>query len=83
MSGYGGNGDLESEHALILAENGVEACQSMLRGSVLTNCRDCGETIPTARRQFAIKLGHKCHFCVDCQSLHDKPNKVKMLVHIL
>lgn len=83
MSGYGGNPDLESEHALILAENGIAAAKSMLKGKVLVNCNDCGEPIPEARRQFAIKLNHKCEYCITCQPLHDKAPTVRMLDRIL
>ena len=83
MSGYGGNPDLESEHALILAENGVAAAKSMLKGKVLVNCNDCGDPIPEARRQFAIKLNHKCEYCITCQPKHDKAPSVRMLDRIL
>ena len=83
MSGYTGNPDAESEHALILAENGVEAVRTMLVGRVLSHCLDCGDSIPEARRQFATKLGHKCEYCVTCQSDHDSPPKIKMLDRIL
>ena len=85
MSGYGGNPDLESEHALILAENGIAAAKSMLHGNVLVNCNDCGEPIPEARRQFAIKLNHKCDRCIICQQkfeLLPQP-KIRMLDRIL
>ena len=85
MSGYGGNPDMESEHALILAENGLHAVQSQLQGRVLTYCLECDEEIPKARRDVAIKSGHKCEYCVDCQSVQDKRQrpKIKMLAHIL
>lgn len=83
MSGYGGNPDLESEHALILSENGIAASQTMLLGRVLEHCNDCGDRIAEPRRQFAIKLGHKCEYCIDCQPLHDKAQGVRMLDHIL
>ena len=42
MSGYTGNPDAESEHALILSENGVNACRSVVEGPVLEECLDCG-----------------------------------------
>ncbi len=83
MSGYLGNPDAESEHALILAENGVAASQAMLVGRVLTHCLDCGDEIPPARRAFAHKLQHKCEYCVTCQEEHDKLPKIKMLDRIL
>lgn len=83
MSGYGGNPDLEAEHAGILVENGIEAVRGLLQGSVLLNCRDCGDPIPQARRDAAAKLQHKCEYCIDCQELYDKPARVRMLDHIL
>lgn len=83
MSGYTGNPDAESEHALILAENGVEAVRTMLVGRVLAVCLDCGDPIPEARREFAVKLGHKCEYCIVCQADHDEPPKIKMLDRIL
>jgi RNA polymerase-binding transcription factor DksA len=83
MSGYIGNPDAESEHALILAENGIAASQEMLRGHVFVHCLDCGDEIPKARRDYAVKLGHKCEYCITCQEDHDKVPKIKMLDRIL
>jgi hypothetical protein len=83
MSGYAGNSDLEAEHAAILSENGVAACQSMLMGVQLNNCRDCYDPIPEARRAAAKRLGHKCEYCITCQPFHDTSRKVKMLDRIL
>ena len=83
MSGYIGNPDAEAEHALILAENGINASQEMLQGQVLTHCNDCGDLIAEARRLFAIKLQHKCEYCITCQPKHDKSRNVKMLDRIL
>lgn len=85
MSGYIGNPDAEAEHAMIMAENGIAAAQSMLHGRVLTECLDCGEDIPEARRQAAIKLNHKCDRCIICQQkfeLLPQP-KIRMLDRIL
>lgn len=83
MSGYIGNPDAESEHAMILSENGIAASQSMLQGQVLTHCLDCGEPIAEARRQAALKSGHKCEYCIECQPAHDKSPSIRMLDHIL
>lgn len=83
MSGYIGNPDAEAEHALILAENGIAAAQSMLKGQVRTHCLDCGEPIAEARRQAAIKANHKCEYCISCQPKHDKAPSVRMLDRIL
>ena len=85
MSGYIGNPDAEAEHAMILAENGIAAAQSMLKGKVLVNCNDCGEPIPEARRQAAIKANHKCDRCITCQQkfeLRPQP-KIRMLDRII
>lgn len=85
MSGYAGNSDLEAEHAMILAENGIAAAQSMLEGRVLTHCLDCDEPIAEARRQVAIKSNHKCDRCITCQQkfeLRPQP-KIRMLDRIL
>lgn len=83
MSGYIGNPDAEAEHALILAENGVEAHREQLRGKVYSHCLDCGEEIPAARIQAAIKMKIRCEYCIHCQSDHDKVKKRKMLDRIL
>lgn len=85
MSGYIGNPDAEAEHALILAENGIAAAQSMLKGQVRTHCLDCEEPIAEARRQAAIKSNHKCDRCITCQQkfeLRPQP-KIRMLDRIL
>jgi phage/conjugal plasmid C-4 type zinc finger TraR family protein len=80
MSGYLGNPDAESEHALILAENAIHAARSMIpTGESLTHCLDCGEPIPEARR--VAQKG--CTYCIDCQPFHDHTPKVKMLDRIL
>lgn len=82
MSGYLGNPDAEAEHALILADNGVDAARSMLPDPSMTfmQCLDCGDDIPEGRR-LAIK---GCKYCVKCQEYHDTltPN-IKMLDRIL
>lgn len=83
MSGYAGNSDLEAEHALIMAENGIMASQMMLKGRVLTHCNECGDPIPEARRQYALKAEMKCDRCVACQEAHDKAPRIKMLDRIL
>lgn len=83
MSGYGGNPDMEAEHAIILSENGVGAARAMLQGRVLTHCSDCGDPIPEQRRLYAIKANMKCEYCVTCQSSHDKAPRIKMLDHVL
>lgn len=83
MSGYTGNPDAEAEHALILAENGIAAAQSMLEGRVLTHCLDCEEPIAEARRQVALKSNHKCEYCISCQPNHDKAPSIRMLDRIL
>jgi RNA polymerase-binding transcription factor DksA len=82
MSGYG-SPDSESEHAMILSENGIMASRSMLIGKVLTHCSDCGDPIPQQRQQYAIKSNIKCEYCVPCQSLHDERPRIRMLDHIL
>ena len=80
MSGYTGNPDAESEHALILSENGVAAARAMLpTGESATHCWDCGEPIPEARR--VAQKG--CKYCVACQEDHDYLPKVRMLDRIL
>lgn len=83
MSGYAGNSDLESEHALILAENGVNACRSMVEGPVLEECLDCGDDIDPRRIEAMKKIGMRCMYCILCQERHDKPHGFKMLDRIL
>ena len=83
MSGYIGNPDVEAEHAMILAENGIAAAQSMLEGRVLTHCLDCEEPIAEARRAAAIKSNHKCEYCISCQPAHDRAPAIRMLDRIL
>ena len=83
MSGYIGNPDAEAEHAMILADNGIAAAQSMLEGRVLTHCLDCEEPIAEARRAAAIKSNHKCEYCISCQPAHDRAPAIRMLDRIL
>lgn len=83
MSGFAGNPDLESEHALIMSENGVEASRAMLIGRVLTECLDCGNTINPKRVEYALKHNMKCEYCIDCQSNHDQVPITKMLTRML
>lgn len=83
MSGYGGSPDLESEHALIMSENGIELSQSMLVGRILTECLDCGEEIDPRRVEYARKTNMKCEWCVKCQESHDKAPSVRMLTKML
>lgn len=84
MSGYIGNPDAESEHALILAENALHAARQNLYTSTesATECEDCGEEIPEARR----KAMPGVYQCVKCRSLFEKTapkHKIKMLDRIL
>lgn len=46
MSGYTGNPDAESEHALIINENGIRRSQSMVEGPVLDECQDTATCPP-------------------------------------
>lgn len=82
MSGYAGPDD-EAEHALIIAENGVKAIQSLLVGKVLSECSDCGVDIPQARIDALTKNGMKCEYCVKCQSRYDLPTQPRMLTKML
>jgi phage/conjugal plasmid C-4 type zinc finger TraR family protein len=80
MSGYGGNPDMEAEHAMILAENAIALARSMLPvGESEHFCLDCNEPIPEARR--VAQKG--CKYCIDCQVNHDTPPRIRMLDHIL
>lgn len=81
MSGYIGNPDAESEHALILSENGVQAAREALPDGSITymQCLECGDDIPEARR----KAMPGCKYCVACQQYHDGKPKIKMLDRIL
>lgn len=85
MSGYAGNPDLESEHAIVLAENGVHAAGIAINGAVLTHCVDCGEEIEAARRSAMIKHRMKCIRCFSCQEDQDsRPvRRIKMLTKML
>lgn len=83
MSGYLGNPDAESEHALILAENGINAARSMLEGPVLEDCEECGEPINPKRVAALRANGMKCMYCIVCQAAFDKAPKIKMLDRIL
>lgn len=85
MSGYLGNPDAESEHALILSENGIHASRQQLVGPVFVYCEDCDEKIPEARRQFAISAKMKCTRCIDCQTEADKnpTPQIRMLTKML
>lgn len=84
MSGYAGNSDLESEHALILAENALHAARQNLYATTesATECEDCGDVIPEARR----KAMPGVYQCVACRELFEKSTpkqKIKMLDRIL
>lgn len=83
MSGYTGNPDAESEHALILAENGINAAQSLVEGPVLEECLDCGRKINPARVEAMRKIKMRCIRCIECQPKHDKAHGIKMLDRIL
>lgn len=83
MSGYTGNPDAESEHALIINENGIHAAQQMLVGPVLTECQDCGDDIDPRRVNALKERGMKCMYCITCQPNHDTVGRVKMLDRIL
>lgn len=83
MSGYIGNPDAEAEHALILAENGIKASQSLVDGPVLEDCLDCGEQINPLRVAAMKKIGMRCMYCITCQPKHDRAGGIKMLDRIL
>jgi len=83
MSGYLGNPDAESEHALILAENGIDAARAMLAGPVLEDCQNCDEPIDPKRVAALRANGMKCMYCIICQSKFDAAPKIKMLDRIL
>lgn len=83
MSGYTGNPDAESEHALIINENGIRRSQSMVEGPVLEECQDCGEDINPLRVAAMKKIGMRCMYCITCQPAHDKAHGIKMLDRIL
>lgn len=78
MSGYLGNPDAESEHCLILAENGVHAARQALLGSTLTHCLECGQEIDPRRVALANKLNMKCELCIECQRAEDAKPKVRV-----
>lgn len=86
MSGYIGNPDAESEHALILPDNAIHAARQAMQGSVRDFCldEDCLAPIPEARKEAARKNGMKCWYCIACQPKHDSAGpRVKMLDRIL
>ena len=83
MSGYLGNPDAEAEHALILAENGINAAKAMVEGPVLDDCLDCGEEIAPARVEAMRKINMRCMYCIQCQPKYDSAGKTKMLDRIL
>lgn len=83
MSGYTGNPDAESEHALIINENGIRRSQSLVEGPVLEECLDCGDDINPLRVAAMKKIGMRCCYCISCQVHHDKPQSVRMLDRIL
>jgi phage/conjugal plasmid C-4 type zinc finger TraR family protein len=76
--------DAESEHALIVAENALQAVRLELydQHTHAAHCRECGDEIPPARRTAAPG----CYQCVSCRSLFELSNRkrtVKMLDRIL
>jgi RNA polymerase-binding transcription factor DksA len=85
MSGYTGNPDAESEHALILAENGIHAVRQLLQGDIVDICVDCEQNINPLRVQLMKRINMTCMRCVVCQQVHDKlpKQRIKMLDKIL
>lgn len=85
MSGYTGQPDAESEHAMILNENGINAAREDMAGPVYEDCIDCGDEIPARRIEAALRNGMKCLRCISCQEVDDKKPKakIKMLDRIL
>ena len=56
MSGYSGSDD-KALHAIIFGENGIAASRSMLVGSILKECQNCGgawDFWPSCDGQFFI-----------------------------
>jgi RNA polymerase-binding transcription factor DksA len=83
MPGYDGNPDSASEAALEHVDNLINASQKMLAGPILSHCKECGEEINPKRVEAARANGMTCQYCIDCQEMHDKIPKIKMLDHIL
>lgn len=83
MSGYVG-GDAVTEHSLVIAENALHAVRRDMYSTTdsATECRDCGDTIPEARR----KAMPGAYQCIKCRSLFEQYHtrvKIKMLDRIL
>lgn len=83
MSGYLGNPDAEAEHAIILAENGINASRLMLEGPIRERCLECNCIIDQRRRIAAVHNKMKCIYCIHCQNMHDKHPKIQMLTKML
>ena len=73
----------EQQAAQDLADNAIHAARELITGTVLTECLDCGEDITPERVEFLRAKGMKCHYCIHCQSAHDKAPRVRMLDNIL
>lgn len=85
MSGYTGNPDAESEHALILSENAIHESQLALQGRITSTCEMCGESIAPARVAYAVKHQIRCTTCIACQQVVEQQprRRIKMLDRIL
>ena len=85
MSGYTGNPDAESEHAMVLSENGINDARKELNGPVYHHCEDCGDDIAPNRVAYMKANGMRCTRCLDCQEAYDKKPKqrTKMLDWVL
>jgi phage/conjugal plasmid C-4 type zinc finger TraR family protein len=82
-AGYLG-GDVGTEHSMVVAENALHAVRRVMYSSTIsaTECVDCGDTIPEARR----KAMPGVYQCIQCRSLFEKftpKQKIKMLDRIL
>lgn len=85
MSGYTGRPDDESEHAMILVENEIDAVRKQIAGPVFEDCEDCGDPIDQRRVQYMKVNRIRCTRCITCQQIFDKKPKarIKMLDYIL
>ena len=82
--GYIGNdGDHASQAEMDHVDNLIDMSRQYFTGVVYTECEDCDEPIPEARRKALASKG--CTRCISCQEKHDKKPKpkIRILDHVL
>ncbi len=71
-SGWAGDGAVQDQIAHSIEDEVARARSLLPRGESLTECEECGEEIPLARRKALPGV----RLCVACQQEHEKEHSV-------